>query len=95
VHQQGSASAAIGIPYRTFSPEHRAKLRAAKLGKLRSPEIKAKISATLTGRRLSPEHRAKLRAAKLGKPSPNKGKRLSEERKAKLRTRRDTNGVAA
>jgi len=53
-------------------------------GKPRSPEVRAKISASLFGRPLSNEHRVKLMIAHTGKPSPHKGRSPSPEHRAKL-----------
>ena len=74
------------------SPETRAKMRAAKLGKSqkpRSPEHSAKIAAALLGKKLSPEHAAKARAASRGRTqtpeeierrrAANAGRKRSEE----------------
>jgi predicted GIY-YIG superfamily endonuclease len=55
-----------------------------------SPEVRAKISASLKGRifpkgrKFTDEHRAKLSAAKTGKPPHNKGKPFSEESRARM-----------
>lgn len=51
---------------RPNSPETRAKIRVAKLGKKLSPEHRAKIALAGLGRKPSPETRAKLSASKLG-----------------------------
>ncbi len=59
---------------RPKSLEHRAKLRAANLGK----------SSSTKGCRLSEEMKAKLSAAKKGKPSPRRGVPMSEEQKLRL-----------
>ena len=94
---------------RKLSKETRAKISAARTGfkhsdkdranmvaaqKLRLPETNAKISKTLTGRKLSPEHKAKISAGlKCRKLSPEhkakiskalKGNRLSDESRVKL-----------
>ena len=58
-----------------ITDEHRAKLKAASTGQVRSAETRAKISATKTNPSL--EVRAKLRAGKLGA-------KLSEEHKRKV-----------
>lgn len=50
------------------SPETRAKLSAARLGKKLSPEWRTKISAAKFGKEKSPETRAKMSASMLGKP---------------------------
>ena len=50
---------------RPFSPEHRARLSAAGMGRKPSPESRAKMSAAGMGRKISPEHQAKLLAAAL------------------------------
>ena len=62
------------------TPEHRAAISAALMGKARTPlssEHRAKIGLAGIGRRLSPEHREKIRAANLGKP-------MSAEHRARL-----------
>lgn len=66
------------------SPETRAKISAAGIGRVASAETRAKRSASLKGRVFTPEHRAKIAAAATGRISPNKGKTLSDETKAKL-----------
>ena len=55
------------------SPEHQAKIAAAQ----RCPEVRAKKSAALKGKKLSQEHRAKISAAL-------KGKKHSAETRAKI-----------
>jgi hypothetical protein len=68
---------------RRCSDETREKISAALKGKKRSAAHRAKLSATLTGRKLgaySAEHRAKISAAKKGKP----GRPHSEETRVKL-----------
>lgn len=81
-----------------FTPEHKAKLSAAKLGKPArnkgvpmSEAQRAKMSVALKGRpapnkgtRASDETRAKQRAAKLGRPAHNRGVPMSAEQKAKI-----------
>jgi len=69
-----------GWANRQRSPETRAKISAARLGKRLSPESRAKLSAWRTGRKNGPmsiEQRAKISAA-------NKGKSPSLEHRAKL-----------
>jgi hypothetical protein len=66
---------------KTLSPEHKEKLRLAKLGKKRgshSEETKLKISVSHKGKVLSEETKEKLRVI-------NTGKKHSEETKQKLR----------
>jgi hypothetical protein len=66
---------------KTLSPEHKEKLRLAKLGKKRgshSEETKLKISASHKGKVISDETKEKLRVI-------NTGKKHSEETKKKLR----------
>jgi hypothetical protein len=55
---------------RTVSPETRAKLSAAGMGKRLSPETRAKISEAKKGRKHSPEVRARLSEANKGKQAP-------------------------
>lgn len=65
---------------RPMSPETRAKISAAKIGKpgrKHTPEALAKMRAAKVGRKLSAEHRASLSKAKLGK-------KLSPEHKAAM-----------
>lgn len=50
------------------SPETRAKMRAAKLGRHQSPEHIANAAAARTGKPLSPEHRRKVSASQKGRP---------------------------
>ena len=59
------------------TPEHRAKISAARKGKTLSPETKEKMSAAKKGIPRSPETKEKMSAA-------NKGKTLSPETRAKL-----------
>lgn len=66
-------------------------------GKTRSPELRARISASLKGRKLSDEHRAAIGASQRGKKRPpfsaewranmgaaKRGKKLTPEHKAKI-----------
>lgn len=56
-----------------LTPEHRAKLSAAKRGKKRAaltPEHRAKISASMRGKKQSPEHIAALSLVRKGKSTP-------------------------
>ena len=85
---------------RVFSPEHRAKLSAAKKGKVHSPETRAKIGAARKGRTHAPETRAKIGAASKGRTHTpearaeigavhkgntyRKGKKHSPETRAKM-----------
>jgi hypothetical protein len=60
-----------------LSPEHRAKLSAAKKGKVHSPETRAKIGAARKGKPMgpqSPEHRAKIKAAAKARAAINKAR---------------------
>jgi hypothetical protein len=50
------------------SPEHRERVRQARLGSKHTPETRAKMSATRKGRRFSEEHKANLSASLKGKP---------------------------
>ena len=77
-----------------LSPEHRAKLLAVNLGKPKSDEVKAKLSAKNKGRKHTAEATAKIAAAGLGRTQSDyakacisvarKGKPLSTEHRAKL-----------
>lgn len=49
------------------SPEHRAKLAAAQMGRKPSPEARQRMSAAHMGHKASPEHRAKISAAGMGR----------------------------
>lgn len=53
-----------------LTPEHRAKIGAARLGKKHSPETRLKISLAKRGTKPTLETRAKLSAARLGKKRP-------------------------
>jgi hypothetical protein len=66
-----------GVPGRVCSPETRAKMSASNVGKKRTAETRARISAAQKGRVHSAERRAKNSAA-------NKGKKLTEEHKARI-----------
>lgn len=78
----------------TLSPEHKAKLLEANIGKPKSPEHKEAISKALTGRKLSPEHAKALTTSRTGKkntPEHNakigeasKNRRHTEESKVKM-----------
>jgi hypothetical protein len=60
---------------RVTTPEWRAKLRAAKIGKVNNatlPEVRAKIAETLRGHKVSEETRAKISAALTGKKGAEK-----------------------
>jgi hypothetical protein len=80
---------------RTMSPESRAKMSAAKLGKKRaphSPETKAKMSAASKGKPKSPEHIAALSLARTGKklgPHSEETKRKISESNKKTWSERD------
>ena len=74
-----------------YGEESRTKIGAARLGKHRTDETRAKISDALRGEKnpmygktLSEETRAKMSAAKLGEKSPWYGKHLSDETRAKI-----------
>lgn len=67
-----------GLPGLIHSPEARAKISAAHLGKKKTPESCAKRSALLKGRKQSPDHVAK-----------RIGLRPSDETRAKMRAARD------
>jgi very-short-patch-repair endonuclease len=72
---------------RYVSPETRAKMSAARLGKKRSPhseETKRKIAESHRGKTHSLETREKLSQANIGKSPPNKGKPMTEEQKQLL-----------
>lgn len=60
-----------------FSPERRAKIKAARAKQIITPESNAKRSKTLKGREFSSEHRAKLSAA-------GKGRKFTPEHRAKI-----------
>jgi hypothetical protein len=74
-------------------------------GIIRTAEYRAKISKSLTGKKLSPEHRAKCRAAKVGQiisaehrakiSAAKMGHRHSEETKAKIREVLNAPGMRA
>ena len=53
---------------KNLSEETKQKMRLAKLGKKRSPEVVAKYAKSLTGRKLSEEHRKNLSLAKRKSP---------------------------
>lgn len=84
------------------SPEIRAKM--SEIQKLRKPEVNAKISATLAGRKMDPERYAKL-LARVQSPEwkekmskVHKGKKLTDEQKehlSKIRTGMKIPGVGA
>ena len=69
------------------SAEHRAKLRAAQLGRKATPETRAKQSAANTGRVFTPEWRANIAAASTGRTA-------SPETRAKLSAARTVHGMA-
>jgi group I intron endonuclease len=75
---------------RKKSPEHIAKVSAARRGVPQTAEAIAARSAGLTGRKLSPEHARKISEAKKGKPSKLKGRVLPPEQIEKLKARRLT-----
>jgi hypothetical protein len=66
-----------GAPGMRLSPEAREKIRAAHLGRKRSPEMCENIRRSMIGRTASPASREKMRDAHLGQ-------KFSEERKAKI-----------
>jgi hypothetical protein len=66
------------------SPEVRAKMRLARLGKSLSPESRAKVSAYQTGRTRSAETCAKISVAKKGCKNPHLGRERSLETRAKI-----------
>ncbi len=84
-----------GCSGRPMSESNKEKLKAANRGLVRSPEVRARISAAKRGRKLSDEHRAKLSVAqKLRKRTPeeaektaakNRGRKNSEETKQRIR----------
>ena len=67
-----------------FSEEHRAKIRAARLGSKASDETKKKLSEIRKGRKLSEESKKKISDAHKAEKNINYGKSLSEETKNKL-----------
>lgn len=84
-----------GLKGRIFSPEHKEKIRLAKLGKKLSPAHKEKMSLARLGKKHSPETIEKMRLARLGKKlSPervqnirlaNFGRKHTPETKEKMR----------
>lgn len=62
---------------RSYTPERGAAISARNIEIMKDPELRARISKALTGRKASAESRAKQSAAR-------KGKKLSEEQKALL-----------
>jgi len=79
---------------KTHTPEHRARVAAAKTGLTIPPEVRAKISAAHIGKTLSAEHREAIGRATRGKPKTeehkrkiaegHKGKTLSPETRKKI-----------
>ncbi len=81
----------------TYSPETKAKMRAARLKHPHMREQMAKLGADRTGKKLSPEHRAKITANQTGRKLPPEtieklrmrkshlGHKHSPEAKAKMR----------
>lgn len=67
-----------------FTPEHREKLRQAKLGNKVSDATKAKISAFQTGRKASEETKRKVSEAKKGKSNGRTGWQQSQETRNKI-----------
>lgn len=67
-----------------LSEEHKAKLRAAHLGKKQSAEHRAAIGRALCGRIYSDETRRKLSNSLTGKRNPMYGHSLSEDHKRKI-----------
>lgn len=63
-HHKGGGNRVSG----KLSEETKQKMRLAKLGKKRSPEVVAKYAKSLTGRKLSEEHRKNLSLAKRKSP---------------------------
>lgn len=55
-----------------------------KIGKVFTPETRAKISAAKKGVPKSEEHKAKISATLKGKTAPNKGKPMSPEQRVKI-----------
>lgn len=66
------------------TPETRAKMRAARLGKKLTPEQCAAISARQLGKKMSPESCLKIGISKSGEKHPNFGKKLKPETCAKI-----------
>lgn len=67
-----------------FTPEHREKLRQAKLGKKLSEETKRKVGDGQRGRKLSDETRQRISDALKGKATRGTGWKHSEETKKKM-----------
>jgi hypothetical protein len=82
--KQVSAQMAIKPNVPAFTPEHRAKLRQAKLGTKVSDETKAKISAAQVGRVYDNEFKRKVSEAKKGKSNGRIGWQQSEETRNKI-----------
>lgn len=59
---------AVDLKQREFTPEHRARIAAAKRGVPKSPESRAAQSAKMRGRTLTSEHRAKISESLRGRP---------------------------
>ena len=83
------------IKKRVTSPEAKAKIRMAKLGRKHSPEARAKMSKSQLGRKHSPETRAKMSRSRIGRKLSSEsiekmrryllGKELTPEAREKLR----------
>lgn len=67
------------------TPEHRANIGKAGLGRVMSDETKAKISKAHKGMTRTPEHRANVAKSKLGSKNPSYGAVVSPETRAKKR----------
>jgi hypothetical protein len=67
-----------------FTPEHREKLRQAKLGRKLSEETKRKVGAASPGRKASEETRRKISEAKRGIATRGTGWKHSEETRKKM-----------
>jgi hypothetical protein len=67
-----------------FTPEHREKLRQAKLGRKLSEETKRKVGAAGCGRKASEETRRKISEAKRGIATRGTGWKHSEETRKKM-----------
>lgn len=71
----------------TMTPQTRAKLAAAQLGRTHSPETRAKMSAARLGRKFAPlalEHRTKIGLANLGNRHGMFGRTQSTEARAAI-----------
>lgn len=68
-----------------FTPEHREKLRQAKVGKKLSAEHRANVGKSQIGRKLSEEHKRKISESKKGIATRGYGWQHSEETKMKMK----------